>query len=263
MRRILAYSGGYDSTYTLIRLLEEADADDEIVAVSLVHYTTGEAKLRREHESQIITIDKLRNKFKSRKLIHLEMSIYIPWNIGSAANNKGLAQPIFWISNIIPLIKNEDVVYLGYIQDDQAMTNLHEIHQMWDAALAINGNKNVKLILPNQYLSKTEVLKYLIQNYPDIVDSCISCESWRYDGRTTVCGTCEPCKHTKMALMNLIVTESGPVRDKATAMLRDNYGIEFEIHDHNGDKFEGFATRVEKVEDKEEVELDESDNIER
>ena len=78
MRRILAYSGGYDSTYTLIRLLEEADSDDEIVAVSLVHYTTGEAKLRREHESQIITIDKLRNKFKNRKLIHLEMSIYIP-----------------------------------------------------------------------------------------------------------------------------------------------------------------------------------------
>ena len=262
MRRILAYSGGYDSTYTLIRLLEEADSDDEIVAVSLVHYTTGEAKLRREHESQIITIDKLRNKFKNRKLIHLEMSIYIPWEVGSAGNNKGLAQPIFWISNIIPLIKNEDVVYLGYIQDDQAMTNLHEIHQMWDAALAINGNKNVKLILPNQYLSKTEVLKYLIQNYPDIVDSCISCESWRYDGRTTVCGTCEPCKHTKMSLMNLIVTESGSVRDKAIAMLRDNYGIEFEIHDHNGDKFEGFATRVEKVEDKKEVESDESDNIE-
>lgn len=66
-----------------------------------------------------------------------------------------------------------------------------------------------------------------------------------------------------MALMNLIVTESGPVRDKAAAMLRDNYGIEFEIHDHNGDKFEGFATKVEKVEDKEEVESNESDNIER
>lgn len=45
-------------------------------------------------------------------------------------------------------------------------------------------------------------------------------------------------------------------------MLRDNYGIEFEIHDHNRDKFESFATRVEKVEDKEEVESDESDNIE-
>lgn len=66
-----------------------------------------------------------------------------------------------------------------------------------------------------------------------------------------------------MALMNLIVTESGAVRDKAIAMLRDNYGIEFEIHDHNGDKLEGFATRVEKLEDKEEVESDESDNIER
>lgn len=108
-----------------------------------------------------------------------------------------------------------------------------------------------------------KTLNIVVENYPDIVDSCISCESWRYDGRTTVCGTCEPCKHTKMALMNLIVTESGAVRDKAIAMLRDNYGIEFEIHDHNGDKFEGFATRVEKVEDKEEVESDESNNIER
>lgn len=262
MRKILAYSGGYDSTYTLIRLLEEADEDDEIIAVSLVHYLTGEAKLHREHESQIITIDKLRSIFKNRKFTHLEIAISIPWEVGSVRNVRGLSQPVFWISNIIPLIENGDAVYLGYIQDDQAMTHLHDIHQMWDAALAINGNKDVKLLLPNQYLPKTDVIKYLLQKYPEVFDSCVSCESVNYNSRSKVCGECVPCQHTKMTLMSLAINNYGSVRDKAIAILRDKYNIGFEVHDLNDNRTLRVTEPAESTAIEEDT-SDESNNIER
>ena len=79
MRKIVAYSGGYDSTLTLANLMDSANSDDEIVAVSIVHYNTGEAKLRREQESRIITVDRLREMYPKIKLSTMEIMVNVPW----------------------------------------------------------------------------------------------------------------------------------------------------------------------------------------
>lgn len=231
MRKIVAYSGGYDSTLTLANLMDSANSDDEIVAVSIVHYNTGEAKLRREQESRIITVDRLREMYPKIKLSTMEIMVNVPWRLGDGANNRGLSQPIFWVCNLIPLVKDGDEVYLSYIKDDQAMIHMSDIFRMWNSALKIQDNKNVKLIIPNRYLTKQDVFRNMFMKYPNLVDSCISCESLDYQGRKSVCGYCEPCRHTKMALTNLVINESGSVRRDARSLLFDLFGIEIKV-DH-------------------------------
>lgn len=232
MRKILAYSGGYDSTVALVELMANAKSGDEIIAISMIHHSTGDAKLRREQESRIIIIDKLRRRYPEVNLKSMEIEVSMPWDIGSAHNSTGLSQPIFWICNIIPLIEDGDEVNLGYIRDDQAITHISDMHKMWNSAMRIQANKKVTLKFPNRYAGKTEILVHLMNNYPELIDYCISYESSGYDARK-VCGHCEPCKHMKQALLSLMATESGSVRDKCKSMLEDMYNLKVSIGDED------------------------------
>lgn len=229
MRKVLLYSGGFDSTLMLADLMRDAREEDEIIAVSVIHNLTGMCKHRREYESQILCIRELKKRFPKARLTHEIIRVESMWNIGSTYNCKGLAQPIFWMCNIIPLLEDGDAVYTGYIKGDDAMEHLDELYQMWHYALKFQDGKDVCLKLPHRHKSKEEIIVELIANYDYLVDHCVSCESEVFDG-VSVCGDCVPCKHLKSALVQIIMNYSdNDLLNRAKQLLKDKFDMEVQF----------------------------------
>lgn len=229
-KKIVVFSGGYDSTLALADVVSMADPEkDQVIALSFIHHSTGDTKLMREQEARVLILRELRKKYPKIKLKQMEIDIRVPWDLGSGANSKGLSQPIFWVCNTIPLLDEGDVVYLGYIQSDQAMVCMSDIRAMWKHALAIQKYKKVKLELPNAMASKAEVLVALMRRYPELIDFCTSCEEVGTLTGSRRCGRCVPCNHMMEALMGIAATCSEE-SIKAREMLQTMYGIVVDIH---------------------------------
>lgn len=234
-RKVVVFSGGYDSTLALANVVLQANPkEDEVVALSFIHHSTGDTKLLREQEARVLILKELREHYPKVHLKQMEVDIRIPWDLGSGANSKGLSQPIFWVCNTIPLLKEGDIVYLGYIQSDQAMVHLDDIRSMWQHALAIQEYKLVKLELPNKMGSKAEILTALMKRFPYLIDYCTSCESMGTMLGHERCGQCVPCMHMIEALMGIAATDTHEAQ-KARQMLMDMYHIRVDIHRVQGD----------------------------
>lgn len=222
-RKIVLFSGGFDSTLVLARLVKEAEDDSVVCAVTIEHSLTGMQKLRREYESQLLILRELRKQFPKIKIEHEVIKVESNWISGDSYNSRGLAQPILWLCNIIPLLEDKDTIYLGYNKDDQAILHETNINNLISAACQIQEGKIINTHWPLKYFSKTEVLKTLIEEFPYLVDFCTSCEAIRYEGEK-VCGECVPCTHLKEALFNLTLNNN-EVGEKAKEMLKSRFGI--------------------------------------
>lgn len=226
-RKIVLFSGGFDSTLVLARLVKEAAANTSICAVTIDHNLTGTQKLRREYESQLLILRELRKQYPRIKIDHEVIHIESNWVSGNTYNSKGLAQPILWLCNIIPLLEDKDTIYLGYNKDDQAIFHETDIKNLISAACQIQEGKIINSRWPLKYFSKTEVLKALIEEFPYLVDFCTSCEAIRYEGEK-VCGECLPCTHLKEALFNLTLNNN-EVGERAKEMLKSRFSIRVSV----------------------------------
>ena len=231
MSKLLLFSGGFDSTLMLAELVSHAKDGECITAFSLDYGITGESKLRREYESQLLIIRELNKLYPKVKIQHETVSIYFNYGRDYIQNVKGLTQPIFWISNMIPFLKDGDELYLGYIREDQAILQEQNLYDLFNAANRIQENKNIHLKLPNKYYNKCDIIEQLILRYPSLLEYCISCESASYDGIGKVCGKCTPCLHLKQALLKATVHPDSTVSDKANQLLKDLFRIKVSITD--------------------------------
>lgn len=229
MNKLLLFSGGFDSTLLLAELVSHAKDDDCITAFSLDYGITGEAKLRREYESQLLIIRELNKLYPKVKLKHETVSIYFNYGRDYIQNVKGLTQPIFWISNMIPFLKDGDELYLGYIREDQAILQEQNIYDLFNAANRIQENKDIHLKLPNKYYDKCDIIEQLISNYPSLVEYCISCEDAYYNGIGKVCGKCVPCMHLKQTLVKLTAHYEEKIANCANALLKHLFKIKVSI----------------------------------
>lgn len=227
MRKIVAFSGGFDSTLTLANLVREAYFDDEILAVTCVHHSTGDVKLAKEKEARDNIINKLKTLYPLVTLNSAEIEIQVDSSL-YPGNSEGLSQPILWICSLIPFIQPGAEVYLGYISSDQAIGYLDSIKNMWRSSLEIQNCKKVELKLPLRYYSKEEVLGCLMVQYPKLIDLCVSCDSL-YDPKK-FCGNCSPCRHLKSALVGLLLNSADSfIHDKAEIMLRTKFNLNVSI----------------------------------
>ena len=225
-RKIILFSGGFDSTLVLARLVKEAEEGSTIYTVTVDHNLTGVEKLRREYESQILILRELRKQFPKVKINHEIIHVASEWISGESYNSIGLSQPILWICNLIPLLEEKDTIYFGYNHDDAAILFEEDINNLVKAACRIQEDKTIYTHYPIKHYSKTLVLKTLIQEFPYLVDFCVSCESTFYEGER-VCGNCEPCKNLKQALLNL--TLDNEICEQAKQLLKILFGINIDI----------------------------------
>ena len=227
-KAVVLFSGGFDSTLVLADLVKHASDTDTIYAVTIEHNITGTQKLRREYESQLLILRELRKQFPKVRIEHERISIESNWTVGDATNSKGLAQPIFWMCNLIPFLENNDNVYFGYNLNDQARVHIDHIKELFKVACKFQSDKHIEPKFPISYLDKTEVLRSLMGDYPYLIDHCITCESMTYDG-TNVCGDCVPCTHLKQALFNISL-EPNDYGKKAKEMLKERFHCTVDVH---------------------------------
>lgn len=227
MRKIVSFSGGFDSTLALIQTLITSSEYDEIICLSVYHKLTGISKLDKERKARKKIIDYLTEKYSKMNLQTYELEVDLKWESNNYGNNRGLSQPIFWICNIAPFISDEDTVILGYIKDDQAPAKIESMKRMWNAAMEIQNDKLTKIEFPLLMHSKSEVIKDLLRSDPEVVEMCFSCES--LDRDSSACGRCEPCNHLKSALVSLIVYEPQSIADKARELLKSKFDLEIEV----------------------------------
>ena len=227
-RQVLLFSGGYDSTYLLAKLVSEASSDDTIVAVTVKHNLTGVAKLRREYESQIMTIRALREHYPDVNIVHEIIRIESEWQCGDTYNSKGLAQPLLWLCNIVPLIEDNDVVHCGYIKDDQAIIHLDDLKALWDIMMKLQWDKKIGLEFPLKYCSKTDIVKLLLERFDYLINNCVSCENVGYDA-SKVCGECTPCEHLKTALLSCSIDHNPDVAAKGKEMLERLFNLKVSV----------------------------------
>jgi len=226
-RKIVLFSGGFDSALVLARLVKEAEDNTSVCAVTIDHNLTGTQKLRREYESQLLILRELRKQFPKIKIEHEVIHVESNWITGDAYNSRGLAQPIFWLCNIIPILEHKDTLYLGYNQNDQAILHEKNINNLIKAACKIQEDKIIYTHYPLKYFNKTDVVKTLMEEFPYLVELCTSCEAVIYEGEK-VCGECVPCTHLKEALFNLTLNNN-EVGEKAKELLKSRFGIEISV----------------------------------
>ena len=226
-RKIILFSGGFDSTLVLARIIKEAKDGETVYAVTFDHNLTGTMKLRREYESQLLILRELRKQFPAIKIHHEVIRIESNWISGDASNNRGPAQSILWSCNLIPLLDDNDTIYFGYNQEDQDTLHLENIDTLVSTACKIQEGKKIYTRYPLKYFRKTEVLSFLIEEFPNLVELCTSCEAIRYEGEK-VCGECVPCTHIKEALLHLAL-KNDKVGESAKQYLSSWFGIEITV----------------------------------
>ncbi len=226
-RKIVLFSGGFDSTLVLAKLVSEAEEGTKVCAVSIEHNLTGMQKLRREYESQLLILRELRRQFPKIKIEHEVIKVESNWISGDSYNSRGLAQPILWLCNLIPLLEDGDTIYFGYIQDDQAILHETNINNLIEASCKIQEGKRIYTQYPLKYFPKTEVLKLLMKCFPYLVDFCTSCEDTIYEGER-VCGKCLPCAHLKEALLNISLNNN-ETGEKAKQLLKNRFGLKVTV----------------------------------
>ena len=228
MRHILLFSGGYDSTLLLADMISKCNDEDEIVAITIRNNLTGESKNRREESAQHLILHELRKRYPKIRIVHEIIKVESEWQLYVRDTNRGLAQPLMWLCSVIPMIENRDIVYLGYLKDDDAGAYMSHIKGLWENAMQIQDGKSIKLEMPFKCYTKMDVLKYLIRDYDYLFDLCTSCEGLSYH-ETDVCGQCVPCTHLKCALIQLCVSDIYSVREKAKEVLDKKFGFKISV----------------------------------
>lgn len=232
---VVVFSGGFDSSLVFAQAMKECNDSKEfdgVTLVTVVNKLTGEPKLVRENKSRVQVQAYLESLYPTIPVDTYQIELNTPYtsifgNI-STKYNKGLAQPIFWVNSIMPMINSDDVVRFGYLKGDDAMVHHHEITQMMELGTKIQNGKSVKVEFPLRQLGKFDVLLRIMADYPAIMDLAISCEGMEYINNP--CSKCTPCRHIKSALVEIAVSDlDRSYIDKATFYLEKFFKLRFTL----------------------------------
>ena len=200
-------SGGYDSTWLLIKNLKEGH---DIYPIYIHSSSVNPIKQVIEFNSVKIIIDKLQSRFDNlHNLTEVEVNLETVSNVISM-------QPIFWMLGLFNEIKNNckymehDEVNIGYIMQDSAVSYMKEIQNFWKALFSFSfpEYKTPKLKFPLIKYQKTAIINELKMFDYEIFEKCWFCEKptiiktkklkdGNIESYIEACGECNPCTRIK------------------------------------------------------------------
>lgn len=228
MNHIIVWSGGYDSTLVLLKFLKNKPKSDSIYIISHSHSLVGSPKNIRESEARSKILSKLEKDYH-REIKHIEIKSTISYSDNCndlVSNSVGLAQPLMWILQTIPLIPDDSTLYFGYLKDDQSVVFRNEIESIIRLGCSIQYNKRITVSFPLLVYTKYNVIRDLIILNPDYLDLCTTCESVDY---TDNCGYCESCVSLRKSLIELSYLKSS-VGNIAKSYLKKLFHINVTIN---------------------------------
>lgn len=217
MRNLVLWSGGFDSSYLITKIIDEKLIyDDTINLLDLtIGWCGGIAKQKRELSARDILYKKFKEAYPSVNFTRTKLIIDAHHNNNGAELSTrcrpGLYQPMTWALCLIPFMESNTNIYTGYLLSDQNTSYEFIDQRIIDLACEYTSIKNVKINYALRWYKKSDILYDLMRKsahstkeyniYKDILDYATACESsigidW--------CGTCTPCQTFKHAILELI-----------------------------------------------------------
>jgi 7-cyano-7-deazaguanine synthase in queuosine biosynthesis len=205
-----AISGGYDSTWLLIRNLKRGDS-----VYPLYVYGSCINGLKQNIESTAVKnlIRKLKRRFKN---LHDLAEVKIGMRVIAGINSE---QPFIWLMGLFSEIQNQkcridyDEVHIGYISTDSAVSQLKEITTLWNCLFSFSLVEDTipELQFPLTDFPKEIAIANLKKYDRSILESCWTCEYPRILQKKPLnkdvtevyiepCGECTPCENIKHTL---------------------------------------------------------------
>jgi 7-cyano-7-deazaguanine synthase in queuosine biosynthesis len=188
MKVICMFSGGLDSTFLLLKTLED---NHEVYPVYVDAYIDGlQKKLEIQQSHKIIDI--LKKRFSR---LHSLTTVPITT---TASSYIALNQPPIWLLGAMLALNDTtmvDEVRIGYVLGDQAIAYIDDIKKLWKALMSfikVDYLKLPKVTFPYKKWSKSDIYSCLDH---DISSEVSWCESPKEeDGKFVACGHCHSCK---------------------------------------------------------------------
>ncbi len=233
MKTILqTVSGGFDSTFLLIKNLEEGN----IVYPVYVHSPKILDTKRGIEENNVNNLIKRLQKGKNENVCKVKDLLVVNVDMPNLMTMTSI-QPILFTLGLFSALNSYyntnytmkyhrdhkdciefDEVQLGYIMNDDAVSLLNEIRSLWESLKGflnpcfIQGRKYPQITFPLIKYFKSYIVSYLFDNYYDIALTRWTCEDPKLikeymegDIHHEVyahCGKCNPCKKLKSFYRN-------------------------------------------------------------
>lgn len=219
MNNILIWSGGFDSTCLLYKLLLDHKITEEITLIHLEHASCGETKCNREYAACMQLLPIFQKAFPEIEFNYVTISIHVdgPDKLFRRHSN-GLVQPSLWIMNILPFLESNSNIYFGYIANDDAVAYKHIMQEIVDSNCKYSSLHDIKVKYPLEHFSKSMLIDWLFHHQADndpiaeaILEHCTTCENLK---ENDWCGVCTPCIHFLESCMMLMVDGSYPTKYK-------------------------------------------------
>lgn len=219
----ILFSGGYDSSYLVNRVLKNLkdnnDKESEVNLISLDATFLGKKAEREKHAREKL-LNYWKAKFYDQNINHYELKIDVT-NFSINSCKTGLSQPQFWLSSLVSTIdytRYEEIdVMMSYISGDQAIVYHHEIEKiiLHTSNLAYTAfasmpfeilkKPKVNVLFPLSMACKEYIINHLIIDDIFVFENCTSCEGRQ---EHDICGDCVPCVCLRSTLTNLINDKS-------------------------------------------------------
>jgi len=199
-KKLIVWSGGYDSTLLLNNLAKESSKENPVYAFSFIPNYIDSLKLKKEGQAQ-----KNYLKYAKTKGYHIEHNIITISS--SACPSYGWGQQKSWFTFILPYIPDECDVYFGYVQGDCIWLAISNMYSIFEKYKYLGSCLNSKLDFPFAYKEKWEILRDCRDS--GIPKNCFwTCENpKKIKGQIRTCGKCDPCFHLKTAKFGLKLKE--------------------------------------------------------
>lgn len=186
MKYLVSWSGGYDSTYLITKLLAEGHS----VKAIYTNIINNKMKSKRELKA----ISNMTKYFQQFNFNFLQISRSEIFPLSNS--NISLHQPLLFLNSLFYACDEDiDRVAIGYIMNDDAISYLNEIKNIWNS---FNG------LLDDKELPQLEfpLMKYkkqtIVEGFPDVIRKHVTwCESSKNLKYNEYCGKCVPCKKLK------------------------------------------------------------------
>lgn len=197
----ILWSGGLDSTYLIWKNLIDGNA---VVALSVSLTNVHEHQLLSEKNARDSIIKYITNKYSNLipNFRHEEVG-KLEFSFGSTKSQFTLSQPPIWIQFATYNSNLLDEIQLGYVMNDDAISYLDDIRNLYQAYQSFMNNPLPPLVFPLTKIKKED----LYVSLPKELRSMISyCESPILNCNTDElhpCETCLSCNRHNAMLKNL------------------------------------------------------------
>ena len=192
---LVCWSGGADSTLVLFDRLKdpEREKSDSVRAISVRHPQLVTNQVQRAARR------KIRAELRRRNLTFRHVDIELRDNGGFSMEQYGLVQPVMWLGVVLPYLRKDENLYMGYVDGDSIWAWWAQLHAVFDNAVGMMNLGKSELKTPLYGVRKAVVLSRLRQ--VGLLNMTWTCE--RPPRSRRACGRCLPCKTRALARYEL------------------------------------------------------------